>query len=140
MKKKILFLVLAAFAVMVLSGCELFMLASAIGDYNTVYVKNATGSSITLNYVEDPNTLEEGSEQKSGSVTVKAGATKKKAIVAGDYKLTIGSKQVMPGSGAADYAYDEEYYRLSANTLITIYGNESEGYTYTSESRNSTAE
>ena len=43
----------------------------------------------------------------------------------------------MPGSGASSYAYDECYYGLYANSLITITGNATEGYTYTAESRSS---
>ncbi len=140
MKKRIGFLALIGAAVMALSGCELFMLASSISDYNTVYVKNATDSGITIKYEECLSTLDEGAEQHTGTLSIKRGATQKKAFVCGDYKLTIGSMQIMPGSGAPNYAYDDEYYRLYANTIITVYGNETDGYTYTSASRGSTAE
>ncbi len=138
MKKKIGFFALIACCAALFSGCELLALFNFVGsiaDYNTVYVKNGTGSSITVKYEEDANTVSEGATRQTGSFTLSAGQIKEKAFSAGDFKLTIGDKQVMPGEGASKYAPDEGYYGLYANSLITITGNATEGYTYTAESR-----
>ncbi|MCR4733598.1 MAG: hypothetical protein K5829_01140 [Treponema sp.] len=140
MKKKFGFMALIIGAAMMFSSCEifaLFNLAKDIADYNSVYVKNGTGSSISLKYEEDENTVTEEETPQSGTITIKKGATKEKAFTAGYFKLTIDDIQVIPGSGASDYVRDEVYYSLNANSIITITGNATDGYTYSSESRSS---
>ena len=91
MKKKIGFFALIACCAALFSGCELFALFNFVGsiaDYNTVYVKNGTSSSITVTYEEDANTVSEGATRQTGSFTLSAGQTKEKAFSAGDFKLT----------------------------------------------------
>jgi len=145
MKKKISFIVMIASALVLFSSCELLLtigamkaLGDSIVDYNAVYVKNATGATISLKYEEDESSVEEGETLQSGKYSIGNGATKKQAFSGGTYlKLTIDGIQVLPDENASDSCKNKSYYFISANSLLTITGNAVSGYEYSVSSRSS---
>lgn len=141
MKKRFGLIAMVLGVAVLFSSCELIGMAKAmkevgdeLTDYNKVYITNETGESITVEYVENPTTVDEGQTARNGTIALNAGDSNKEFLaVGGSFKLFVQNNNGNIRIIDEDFEWDD-YHNIYAHSIVTIKKYDGKYY-YSSKSR-----